>query len=107
MIDRYGTTHTAAGADAAGAAAAAAGAGGGAAAAAAGAGAGAAADSNPLFLFWSPHIAHTPLQVPAKYEEKFSFISQPNRRTYHAMVNYIGTCHHVITCTVIYRRRYH
>jgi hypothetical protein len=47
--------------------------------------------SKPLFLFWAPHVAHTPLQVPAEYHAKFGFIQQPNRRTYAAMVNYIDT----------------
>ncbi|XP_065188415.1 arylsulfatase B-like [Sycon ciliatum] len=45
--------------------------------------------SNPLFLYYAPHIAHTPLQVPKAYEEKFSFIENTHRRIYHAMVNYL------------------
>jgi len=28
----------------------------------------------PLFLFYAPHIAHCPLQVPEEYLEKFSFM---------------------------------
>lgn len=44
------------------------------------------ASSAPLFLFWAPHAAHTPLQVPKRYEEKFAFIPHPSRRVYHAMV---------------------
>jgi arylsulfatase I/J len=30
--------------------------------------------SVPFFLFWAPHIVHAPLEVPANYLAKFSFI---------------------------------
>ena len=43
----------------------------------------------PLFLYYAPHIAHTPLQVPPDYEKKFDFIDDETRRIYHAMVNYL------------------
>eukprot|EP00927_Polykrikos_kofoidii_P044750 TRINITY_DN38633_c0_g1_i1.p1 TRINITY_DN38633_c0_g1~~TRINITY_DN38633_c0_g1_i1.p1 ORF type:complete len:617 (-),score=75.20 TRINITY_DN38633_c0_g1_i1:393-2033(-) len=63
----------------------------------------------PLFLFYAPHVVHCPLQVPAAYLDKFSFIGDDEgqcrqqtanvlpenpinftfscRRTYRAMVN--------------------
>jgi arylsulfatase B len=64
--------------------------------------------NHPLFLFYAPHIAHCPLQVPQKYLDKFHFTNDqascsaqtpnigpdPNhdppfscRSQYHAMVN--------------------
>ena len=45
--------------------------------------------STPLFLYYAPHIVHTPLQVPNSYLTKFSFIDDSDRRYYHAMVNYL------------------
>ena len=45
--------------------------------------------STPLFLYYAPHIVHTPLQVPNSYLEKFSFIDNSDRQHYHAMVNYL------------------
>jgi arylsulfatase I/J len=43
----------------------------------------------PLFLFWSTHIVHGPLQVPDASLENFSFIPDKSRATYHSMVNWI------------------
>lgn len=43
----------------------------------------------PLFLFWSLHLVHMPLQVPAAYEQKFSFIKDKHRRLMHAMVHFM------------------
>jgi hypothetical protein len=34
-------------------------------------------------------VAHYPLQAPQEYQDKFSFIEEPHRRVYHAMVNYL------------------
>ena len=45
--------------------------------------------STPLFLFYSAHIVHAPLQVPDRYLEKFDFIDDESRRKYHAMVKYL------------------
>ena len=45
--------------------------------------------STPLFLYYAPHIVHTPLQVPDSYINKFSFINDKDRQIYHAMVNYL------------------
>ena len=45
--------------------------------------------STPLFLYYAPHIVHTPLQVPDDYLNKFSFIDDHDRQYYHAMVNYL------------------
>jgi len=43
----------------------------------------------PLFIFWSPHIVHTPLQVPQAELDRFSFIDEASRRYYHAMVYFV------------------
>jgi arylsulfatase B len=45
--------------------------------------------STPFMLFWAPHIAHAPLEVPQAYVDKFSFIDDMPRRMYAAMVNYV------------------
>ncbi|XP_019856107.1 PREDICTED: arylsulfatase B-like isoform X2 [Amphimedon queenslandica] len=45
--------------------------------------------STPLFLYYAPHIVHTPLQVPDRYLKLFSFINDHDRQYYHAMVNYL------------------
>jgi len=44
---------------------------------------------NPLFLFHSFHIVHTPLQVPSEFEKRFSFLKNVHRRKYAAMVEYM------------------
>lgn len=68
-------------------------------------------DNEPLFLFYAPHIAHCPLQVPKDYLDKFDFMEDDDaecqaqtgyiyppdedalppkfscRKQYHAMVN--------------------
>lgn len=44
----------------------------------------------PLFLFWSTHIVHGPLQVPQATLDNFtSFIPDLRRATYHSMVHWI------------------
>ena len=45
--------------------------------------------SKPLFLYYAPHIVHTPLQVPQTYLDMFSFIDDKDRQIYHAMVTYL------------------
>ena len=45
--------------------------------------------TTPLFLYYAPHIVHTPLQVPDSYLSKFSFIDDQDRQYYHAMVSYL------------------
>merc|ERR1719221_2341969 len=45
--------------------------------------------SEPLFLFWSMHLVHMPLQVPNSYLEKFAFVHKTSRRYLNAMVNYM------------------
>lgn len=45
----------------------------------------------PLFLFHSFHQIHTPLEVPAEWEEKFSFLKDTSQRKYASMVNYMDT----------------
>ena len=44
---------------------------------------------NPLFLFYSMHLVHMPLQIPSEYEEKFSFIPDRYRRLNHAMAYFM------------------
>ena len=45
--------------------------------------------SEPLFLYYAPHIVHMPYQVPEKYLKKFDFIDNELRQVYHAMVSYL------------------
>ena len=45
--------------------------------------------NNPLFLYYGPHLIHTPLDVPDEYLEKFSFIDTDTRKRYQAMLNYL------------------
>ena len=45
--------------------------------------------STPLFLYYAPHLIHTPLQVPKHFLDQFSFIKDSDRRYYHAMVRYL------------------
>ena len=49
--------------------------------------------SQPLFLFYAPHIVHTPLQMPRQFSDKFAFMAATdkpshNRQYYHSMVNF-------------------
>jgi len=43
----------------------------------------------PLFIYYAPHMVHSPLEVPKIWHDKFDFIEDPFRRTYHAMTAYI------------------
>jgi hypothetical protein len=43
--------------------------------------------SKPFFLFWAPHIAHEPLEVPQAFLDKFAFIDTRPRQFYMAMVS--------------------
>jgi arylsulfatase I/J len=45
--------------------------------------------AEPLFLFHSFHIVHTPLQVPEEYESKFQHLVNKDHRKYAAMVFYM------------------
>lgn len=40
----------------------------------------------PFFIFWAPRIVHSPLQVPQRELEQFSFIEDRARQIYHVMV---------------------
>lgn len=40
--------------------------------------------STPLFITYTPKIAHYPLQAPVEYQQKFSFIEEPHRQVYAA-----------------------
>jgi hypothetical protein len=48
---------------------------------------------DPYFLFWAPHIVHSPLEVPPEFFAKFAFMEESDkptheRQTYHAMVDF-------------------
>lgn len=45
--------------------------------------------ATPLFLSWTPHGVHSPLEVPAAYLSRFNFITDPRRRFYAAMVAHV------------------
>mmetsp|Transcript_84125 Transcript_84125/g.132832 ORF Transcript_84125/g.132832 Transcript_84125/m.132832 type:complete len:538 (-) Transcript_84125:46-1659(-) len=45
--------------------------------------------SEPLFLFHAFHQIHSPLEVPAEWENRFKFIWNKDRRKYAAMVAYM------------------
>ena len=47
------------------------------------------ATKKPFFIFWAPRIVHSPLQVPQRELDHFSFINKTARAYYHAMVYYI------------------
>ena len=43
----------------------------------------------PLFLFWSTHVIHGPLQVPRRYYDAYEGISDERRKRYLAMVRWL------------------
>jgi len=45
--------------------------------------------SSPMFLFWSMHLVHMPLQVPQAYLDRFSDIKNTVRHSMSAMVAYM------------------
>jgi len=45
--------------------------------------------TKPLFLYWASHACHGPAQVPEATYNKFAFIPDPQRRMYHALLNYL------------------
>lgn len=46
--------------------------------------------ATPLFIFYASRIAHTPLQAPQEYLDRFAFINDSDsRRAYAAMVSYL------------------
>jgi len=47
------------------------------------------ASTDPLFLFWSTHLVHFPLQAPRSYLEGFHFVDNDLRRHMAAMVSYL------------------
>ena len=49
--------------------------------------------SRPYFLYWAPHIVHSPMQVPAQFFNKFNHLNSTDkltheRQTYAAMVDF-------------------
>jgi arylsulfatase I/J len=48
-------------------------------------------EQQPFFLMWSPHLVHTPLEVPQIALDHFDFIDDITRRKYAAMVYYVDT----------------
>ena len=53
--------------------------------------------ATPLFLSFTPHGVHTPLEVPQAFLDKFAFIEDPRRRLYAAMVNHVDAMVGAIT----------
>lgn len=45
--------------------------------------------STPLFLYYAPHLVHTPFQVPDSYLTRFNSIDNDSRKYYMAMVKYL------------------
>ena len=45
--------------------------------------------STPLFLYYAPHIAHTPFQVPDANLTAYEFIDDDDQKYYVAMVKYL------------------
>ena len=45
--------------------------------------------ASPLFLFYSSHLVHMPLQAPQDYVDRFAFIANSYRRLNHAMGAYL------------------
>ena len=45
----------------------------------------AAEDEDPLFMFYSTHLTHMPLQVPQEYLDKFGDITNEYRQSMRAM----------------------
>ena len=37
---------------------------------------------DPYFLFWAPHIVHTPLEVPPSFYAKFAFMEGTDKPTH-------------------------
>jgi arylsulfatase I/J len=48
--------------------------------------------ATPLFLFWAPHIVHTPLQLPDAYMAKFDFMA-PTDKPGHERQRYLAMVH--------------
>ena len=45
--------------------------------------------TKPMFLYYAPHIVHTPLEVPDRFADMYSFIDDHDRQYYHAMTKYL------------------
>ena len=45
--------------------------------------------NDPLFLLWSSHLVHMPLQAPSDYVDKFKDVDDEQRRMMRAMTNYL------------------
>ena len=59
--------------------------------------------NNPMFLFWSLHTIHGPLQVPKKYYELYDKVSDERRRRYLSMVRWMD--HAVENVTLLLKER--
>eukprot|EP01043_Picozoa_sp_COSAG02_P010021 COSAG02_NODE_346_length_24113_cov_13.213001_11_plen_165_part_00 len=51
----------------------------------------AAPAESPLFLFWSTHACHGPLEVPQATLNQFSFMSDTRARLYAALTNHLDS----------------
>ena len=52
--------------------------------------------ADPYYLFWAPHIAHVPLEVPTEYYVRFDNLPDGDtanhaRQIYEAMTNFADT----------------
>tara|TARA_B110000208_G_scaffold61718_1_gene80170 strand:+ start:64 stop:1842 length:1779 start_codon:yes stop_codon:yes gene_type:complete len=56
--------------------------------------------TEPLFLFWAPHIVHAPLQVPKEFADMYTYVDDPRRATYLAMVRWLDTAVSNLTATL-------
>ena len=45
--------------------------------------------SDGMFLLWSSHLVHMPLQAPAAFVRKFSDVDDPQRQMMRAMTNFL------------------
>jgi len=45
--------------------------------------------SDPLFLVWTPHNVHQPLQVPDAYLKKFDFITGISLFSHFTLVHFV------------------
>jgi len=50
--------------------------------------------SRPYFLYWAPHIVHTPLQVPAEFFHKFAYMEEVRETPFHFKFPFLSAAVH-------------